>query len=90
MVFIYSCVASYIKPCKRKDPHLERCLINLIQGLEPRLSKGLPEMRIPPLDPFRLPEVKLNQQGTGSVNFEAIFKNIVAEGAKKFNISQLK
>uniref|UniRef100_A0AAU6SH69 Protein takeout-like protein n=1 Tax=Maconellicoccus hirsutus TaxID=177089 RepID=A0AAU6SH69_MACHI len=77
---------SFIKPCKRNDPQLEKCLIELIEGIRSNLAKGIPEMRIPPLDPLHVPQVTLDQ-GSGSVNFQAKFKNIIASGAKNFNLT---
>lgn len=80
---------SFIKPCKRSDPNLEKCLIQLLDNIRPNLIKGIPEMRIPPLDPLHVPEVALDQ-GTGAVNFQATFKNIVSYGAKHFNLTSIK
>lgn len=80
---------SFIKPCKRSDPNLEKCLIELIDTIRPNLAKGIPEMRIPPLDPFHVPQVVLDQ-GSASVNFRANFKNIIAHGARNFNLTGAK
>lgn len=77
---------SFIKPCKRSDPALDTCLIQLIDSIRPNLAKGIPEMRIPPLDPFHVPHLVLDQ-GSPSVNFQANFRNIVAHGAKNFNLT---
>ncbi len=46
-------------------------------------------MRIPALDPFVLPLVKLNQ-GSEAVNFKATFKNITAYNGNDFTLNKIK
>lgn len=46
-------------------------------------------MRIPPLDPFKVPFIKLDQ-GSGSVNFKATFKDIIATNGKNFKLNKVK
>ncbi|KAK7601698.1 hypothetical protein V9T40_009139 [Parthenolecanium corni] len=80
---------SFIKPCKKNDPHLDQCLINLINGLKPKLAKGIPEMRIPSLEPFYVPLVKLDQ-GSEAVNFKATFKNLTLRTGLVFDVKKVK
>lgn len=86
---IYFHTASFIKPCKKNDPHLDQCLINLINGLKPKLAKGIPEMRIPSLEPFYVPLVKLDQ-GSEAVNFKATFKNLTLRTGLVFDVKKVK
>lgn len=80
---------SYIKPCRKNDPKLDQCLVNIIEGLKPRLGKGIPEMRIPPLEPFHVPEVKLDQ-GSEAVNFKATFKNLILHTGLAWDVKKVK
>lgn len=82
-------LASFIKPCKRNDPNLEKCVVKMLENIRPQLAKGIPEMRLPPLDPFFVPLIRMDQ-GTRSVNFQAKFENITAYGGQNFQINKLK
>lgn len=81
--------ASYIKSCKRNDPNINDCLKKMVENLRPFISKGIPEMRILPLDPLTVPSATLNQ-GSGSMNFVALFTDLKGYGAKNFQIQRMK
>jgi len=82
--------ASYIKPCKRDDPNINECLMNLLEDIRPYISKGIPEMHILPLDPVTVPSVTLKQDSAGSVNFVALFTDLKGYGAKNFQMQTIK
>ncbi|XP_016660196.1 protein takeout-like isoform X1 [Acyrthosiphon pisum] len=81
---------SYIKPCKRDDPNINECLMNLLENIRPYISKGIPEMHILPLDPVLVPSVTLKQDSAGSVNFVALFTDLKGYGAKNFQMQTIK
>ncbi|CAI6350439.1 unnamed protein product [Macrosiphum euphorbiae] len=81
---------SYIKPCKRDDPNINECLMNLLEDIRPYISKGIPEMHILPLDPVTVPSVTLKQDSAGSVNFVALFTDLKGYGAKNFQMQTIK
>jgi len=85
---MFSSSASYIKPCKRDDPGVNDCLKKLVEDLRPFISKGIAEMHILPLDPMVVPSVIMNQ-GSSSVNFEAIFTDLKGFGAKNYQVQKL-
>lgn len=82
-------LASFIKPCKQNDPKINECLKKMLENIRPYTSKGIPEMHILPLDPVKIPAVTLNQ-GSGSVNFVALFTDLIGYGAKSYQIQKVK
>ncbi|KAF7282502.1 hypothetical protein GWI33_002605 [Rhynchophorus ferrugineus] len=73
--------------CHRSDPQLSACLLDATEKVRDQIAKGVPELRIPKFEPFVLPEVVL-QQGTQSLNFKAILKNIVIHGLSKYKFTR--
>lgn len=60
-----SILASYFPQCYRNDPDLSKCLIDATESVREYLKKGVPELNIPEISPFHIPEVSL-EQGTKS------------------------
>lgn len=73
--------------CKRFDPKLNQCLLKATETVKPFLAKGVPEVSLPPLEPFNIPEVTL-QQGTSSLNFKAVLKNLWVRGLTDYTFSR--
>ncbi|XP_011171041.1 juvenile hormone-binding protein [Solenopsis invicta] len=42
----------YIHVCGRKNPDLDNCIINSIEDLREKICMGIPELEVPPLEPF--------------------------------------
>ncbi|ENN77407.1 hypothetical protein HUJ04_002681 [Dendroctonus ponderosae] len=87
-----SCVRKASKPsffptCFRNDPNLNRCLVEATEMIRPYLAKGIPELKVPPFEPFNIPEIKL-EQGTSALNFKALLKNVMAYGLTNYTFSQ--
>ncbi|KAI5694011.1 hypothetical protein M8J75_009407 [Diaphorina citri] len=81
---------SYIKPCKRNSSDLNSCVIDIIKSLKPRFHQGLPELKIPILEPLNLPLVTLDSSGSQVVNFKANFRNMKLHGAKALDVKDVK
>lgn len=80
-------LADYIKVCNRKDPDINNCIVDSINKLKPQLFKGIPELNVPPLEPFRLDTLQFSiGDGQKPVNLT----NMEAWGVIKFNIIELK
>lgn len=86
---IFFALASYIKPCKRNDPNINECLKKMLENIRPYTRRGIPEMHILPLDPIKIPAVTLNQ-GSGSVNFAALFTDLIGYGASNYQVQKIK
>ncbi|XP_044739903.1 circadian clock-controlled protein daywake-like [Chrysoperla carnea] len=67
-LFTYYCssspiLPSSITPCKGTDPNLNECAKKEANKFLPVLVKGLPEFRVPVLDPLVIPEIKVKSNG---------------------------
>ncbi|KYN02902.1 hypothetical protein ALC62_06301 [Cyphomyrmex costatus] len=58
-VFIFF-TASYIHVCGRKDPNLDKCIVNSIYDLKEPICKGIPELNSPPLVPFSVEKITIS------------------------------
>lgn len=45
--------------CKRDQNTIDDCVLSSIQKLRPRLAQGIPELNVPGLEPFIIPEVNI-------------------------------
>lgn len=52
--------------CKRKDPEINKCIINSIETLRDKLKHGIPELDVPAIEPLRLPNLQLLRGPTGA------------------------
>ncbi|GJQ84882.1 hypothetical protein Trydic_g500 [Trypoxylus dichotomus] len=64
MIFGYSAVngkelPSFVKKCKRDDPGLNDCVKNALIEFKKYLPDGVEEMKLPPLNPYVLPEANI-------------------------------
>ncbi|XP_050309980.1 uncharacterized protein LOC126745968 [Anthonomus grandis grandis] len=78
---------SYFPTCYRNDPKLNQCLLDATETLRPYLAKGVPELSIPPFEPFKIPQIKL-EQGTRALNFKAVLDNVVVHGLTNYKFSK--
>ncbi|XP_026466742.1 uncharacterized protein LOC113370284 [Ctenocephalides felis] len=49
----------YIKQCRESDPALLDCLKDSLHHLRPYLAAGIPEIEMPPVEPFRMDKLSL-------------------------------
>jgi hypothetical protein len=78
----------YIGPilvCKDKSQDgLNLCLARNVENLRPRLAAGIPEIDLPPMDPFHLDTLDF-KQGSGQVVIKAQFKKITIRHLANFS-----
>ncbi|XP_046743258.1 circadian clock-controlled protein daywake-like [Diprion similis] len=79
-------IPKFITTCNRKDPDMPNCVIGMISRLRPLLATGIPEFRIPALEPLHLREL-VAVEGTG-IKISA--KEIDTYGCSDFEIKRLK
>ncbi|XP_066156554.1 uncharacterized protein [Euwallacea fornicatus] len=77
----------YWPVCFRNDPQLNRCLLNASDYIRPYLAKGVPELKIPPFEPLKLPQIEL-KQGTDALNFKATLKNVSIHGLTEYKFDK--
>ncbi|XP_060518411.1 uncharacterized protein LOC132697136 [Cylas formicarius] len=75
-------LTSYIEKCHQNDTDFNKCLLKAVQTLKPHLQDGIPEFRLPKMNPLILPEVGLDAGG----GFQAKFVNVEIYDADKFTI----
>ncbi|XP_066140971.1 circadian clock-controlled protein daywake-like [Euwallacea fornicatus] len=74
----------YIQKCHQNDTDFEKCLLKAVQTIKPHLENGIPELRLPKMNPLFLPEVGIDA-GAG---FIAKFENVEIYDADKFVIKK--
>ncbi|XP_046420966.1 circadian clock-controlled protein daywake-like [Neodiprion virginianus] len=79
-------IPKFITTCNRKDPDMPNCVIGIVTRLRPYLAAGIPEFRIPPLEPLHLREL-VAVEGPG-IKISA--KEIDTYGCSDFTIKRLK
>ncbi|XP_052125480.1 protein takeout-like [Frankliniella occidentalis] len=75
--------------CKRNDPQLNECVKDSITKLRATFKKGIPELRVPSLDPMVVPRISLNQ-GNGPVSITSSFKDLHIQGFSDVQINSVK
>lgn len=80
---------SYIHPCRRNDPEINKCIRNSLNFVKPYVARGLPELKTPPLEPLRIEELAM-ENNAGAVRIKALFTDIVALGAGNYTIKEVR
>ncbi|KAF5299975.1 hypothetical protein FQA39_LY11348 [Lamprigera yunnana] len=81
-------IPSYIQKCRLNDPQLQQCLLKFVEDLQPHLADGVPELKLPPFNPFVIPLVKLEQRGD-ALNYKVTLTDTKIYGLHNFKISKL-
>lgn len=77
--------------CKATDPEYEKCFLAGFAKMHPYLLKGIPEVNLPPMDPFVLPIMVINRTSSNDlVKINATVRNIRVEGARNLQVNALK
>lgn len=71
------------------NPSLNECVKDSIESLRPRLSKGIPELSIPPCEPLDIPKISLTQSA-GPITLKSEYTNIKIYGPSKFQLKGIK
>ncbi|KAF5287048.1 hypothetical protein FQR65_LT12349 [Abscondita terminalis] len=91
--FFYLCCSkelpSYIEKCVyTNDPDLAECIKDRIKVLMPKLENGIPELKLPRLDPFSIPEMEVNTGSGSNVAFQAVLRDLKILGCKNATVEQ--
>ncbi|XP_035430620.1 circadian clock-controlled protein daywake [Spodoptera frugiperda] len=96
LVFLFCVVCAYARvtpdyfpSCKRSDPQIEKCVLDGLEAMRPRLREGIPDVNIPALEPFTVPTLKLDRTAP-NLRLKATVKNAKAYGGSDFKIEKLK
>ncbi|KAH8420923.1 hypothetical protein KR222_009836, partial [Zaprionus bogoriensis] len=81
--------ADFVKVCYRDSPDLNTCARESFNTLKPRLMEGMPELFIPPMEPLRVPEIKMDQD-SGAIYLHSTYKNVKITGISKHKLNDLR
>jgi len=75
----------YVKTCPIDKPNFINCSTHAVQLLFDRIPSGVPEIGLEPLDPLKVPIIKI-LQGVGPVNVNASLTDVTVTGFGKTKI----
>ncbi|XP_043502006.1 uncharacterized protein LOC122524032 [Polistes fuscatus] len=79
----------YVKQCSSNDPNLKSCLIDSLHHLKPYLKDGIPEIELPPIEPFRMDELTLSLTG-GKNGYKVQLRELYVRGASNYTVEDIK
>ncbi|XP_073947418.1 circadian clock-controlled protein daywake-like [Choristoneura fumiferana] len=82
-------IPSYIKICQRNDPQVDKCIMNSVDELRPKISKGIPELDVPGIEPLSLGQIAL-ARGPQGAKLTAVVNDVKVRGPSNFIIQELK
>ncbi|XP_036332358.1 uncharacterized protein LOC118743701 [Rhagoletis pomonella] len=82
-------IPAYIKQCRRGDPQLLECFKGSLEHLRPYLARGIPEIELPSVEPFRMDALSL-QLTDGPQGYKITLKNLEVLGASNFQVKSMK
>lgn len=74
--------------CHRSDPNINACLKKAATDARPFLRKGIPELNVPSIEPFVVPEVSL-ETGTDQLNIKAKLSQVAVIGLSEYEVQSL-
>ncbi|KAJ4447899.1 hypothetical protein ANN_09908 [Periplaneta americana] len=82
-------ISPYVKQCQIGDPKIVECIIGALHHLRPYLAKGIPEIEMPSVEPFRMDELSLSLT-TGPNGYKVTLRDLDIYGASNFSVADLK
>ncbi|XP_067013907.1 protein takeout [Anabrus simplex] len=82
-------IPPYVKQCRMGDPKVIDCFIGALHHVRPYLAKGIPEIEMPSVEPFRMDELSLSLT-TGPNGYKVTLRDLDIYGASNFTVTKLK
>ncbi|XP_037812572.1 uncharacterized protein LOC119604168 [Lucilia sericata] len=82
-------IPEYVKQCRRDDPELLKCFMGSLEHLKPYLARGIPEIELPSVEPFKMNTLAL-QLTDGPQGYKITLKNMEVFGASNFQVKSMK
>ncbi|XP_014245128.2 circadian clock-controlled protein-like [Cimex lectularius] len=79
----------YVKHCKGTDPKLIDCFIKALHHIRPYLAKGIPEIQMPTVEPFRMDDLSLALT-SGPNGYKIVLRDMDIYGSSNFTVAKLK
>jgi len=94
IIFVYSASSTIKLPkgfiqCKRNDVAFEKCSTDALNKAINPLTRGVPKLGLPPIDPLRISTLYVDQ-GTGPVTIKLNFTDLDIKGLGNCKMSDLK
>ncbi|XP_014470568.1 PREDICTED: uncharacterized protein LOC106742281 [Dinoponera quadriceps] len=77
-------IPPYINVCSRRDPNLDRCLLENIKNLKNKICQGMPELSVPPTEPMHMDQIDVDTDNT-----KISFTNMYATGFCNYEVQSL-
>ncbi|XP_012214812.1 uncharacterized protein [Linepithema humile] len=61
ITYVTAAIPSYIHVCGRKDPNIDKCVVNSIDYLRSKICEGIPEMNVTPLRLFHVSKLIISE-----------------------------
>ncbi|XP_071579346.1 uncharacterized protein [Temnothorax nylanderi] len=75
--------SSFFPACSRRDPNIEKCILNNMDNFKDKLCEGIPELNIPPNDPFIVDKLVISE----TPDIKLYNKNMQIRGLCDYNVS---
>ncbi|KAK6640355.1 hypothetical protein RUM44_012048 [Polyplax serrata] len=83
-------LADFTQLCDLTKPNLNACVVNSANNLIPVLVKGIKDLNFPPLDPLRIPEMKVDQSNAPiSIRLKLLDTIHTGLGTMKFHAASI-
>ncbi|KAG8227708.1 hypothetical protein J437_LFUL007990, partial [Ladona fulva] len=80
----------YISTCKQNDPNLDECFLKSARTTFPNLVNGDAMLKVPVLDPLRIEELRIGEDGSSSIGLDLAFYKVDFIGLKNTDIRSAK
>ncbi|KAK2576590.1 hypothetical protein KPH14_005260 [Odynerus spinipes] len=79
-----------VTPCSRTDdlPSYDECVLKQLEAITPYLAKGIPSLKLPPLDPLLLPSLTVDRN-LEALKIKANMSQIRVYGGTDFVVEEL-
>ncbi|XP_046675113.1 uncharacterized protein LOC124363881 [Homalodisca vitripennis] len=71
--------ASYFSECKRGESGFDDCIKDALNAVRPFFKTGVPDLKIPPFDPFFAKEI-VQRRGGFAINYRLVLRNVQERG----------
>lgn len=75
--------------CRKNDPDLNGCIRKSIEMLRPKLSQGIPELLVPPMEPLTVPKINI-KQNAGAIRMESDYTDVSVSGLSNFTLRSVR
>lgn len=93
LLLVLHCITAdippYIKVCQRNDPNVDKCIMNSVEELRPKMIDGIPELDVPGIEPLSLGQIAL-ARGPQGAKLTAVVNDVKVNGPSNFVIEELK